>query len=79
MVKGLFSSISAGDDIFPTLQEEIEKNSAFLGLTFLDLGRNLEALTDWSHWQLSLWICYTESLQTRTAEFVSNAKCYLYK
>lgn len=52
-VKGLFSTISAGDDIFPMLQEEIEKNSAFLGITFLDLGRNLETLTDWSHWQLT--------------------------
>lgn len=59
-VKGLFSTISAGDDIFPMLQEEIEKNSAFLGVTFLGLGRNLETLTDWSHWQLLLLICYTE-------------------
>lgn len=34
-----FSIILPGDDIFPMLQEEIEKNSAFLGVAFFRLGQ----------------------------------------
>lgn len=45
-VKGLLSNVSAGDDIFPMLQEETEKTSTFLGVTFSGLGRNLVNLTE---------------------------------
>lgn len=53
------------------LQEETEKNFVFLGVTFLGLGRNLVNLTD-------LVTGYIEHI-LGTAEFASNAKCYLYK
>lgn len=74
--------ILAGDNIFPMLHEEIERNFAFLRVTFLGLGRNpviqpdLAILVAVIADRLPIKVSYT---LRRTAEFASDAICYFCK